>query len=100
VKNKKFKHNFQLMRGGNRYLLDSNIKIDLEHNILENVNVNAENVDVKNVDVILSTLRMEMTPSSETSALTKPTQRYIQEQDILHSHLCENLNPVQYVYMV
>jgi hypothetical protein len=38
-----------------------------------------------------STLKMEAIRSSETSVKTRPTQRHIPEDDILHSHLCENL---------
>jgi hypothetical protein len=38
-----------------------------------------------------STLKMEAIPSSETSVDARSTQRYIQEDDILHCHRCENL---------
>jgi hypothetical protein len=33
---------------------------------------------------------MEATPSSETSVLTRPKRRHIQEDGILHSHRREN----------
>jgi hypothetical protein len=38
-----------------------------------------------------STLKMEAIRSSETSVHTRYTLRYITENDILHSHRCENL---------
>jgi hypothetical protein len=38
-----------------------------------------------------STLKMEAIRSSETSVNTRPTQRHIPENDILHSHRCESL---------
>jgi hypothetical protein len=38
-----------------------------------------------------STLKMEAILSSETSVNTASTQRHIPEDDILHSHCCENL---------
>jgi hypothetical protein len=41
--------------------------------------------------LIVSTLKMEATCSSETSALTRPRQRHILEDGILHSHRRENL---------
>jgi hypothetical protein len=36
-----------------------------------------------------SALKMEATPSSETSVLTKPRGRHIPEDDILHIHRCQ-----------
>jgi hypothetical protein len=41
--------------------------------------------------MILFTLMMEALQSSETSVLTTTTQRYIPEDDILHSHRRDNL---------
>jgi hypothetical protein len=38
-----------------------------------------------------STLKMEAIRSSERSVNAKSTQRHIPEDDILHSHRCENL---------
>jgi hypothetical protein len=38
-----------------------------------------------------STLKMEAIPSSETLVNAGSTQRHIPEDDILHSHRCENL---------
>jgi hypothetical protein len=38
-----------------------------------------------------STLKMEAIRSSETSVNARSTQRHIPEDDILHSHRCENL---------
>jgi hypothetical protein len=40
---------------------------------------------------ILVTLMMEALSSFETSVLTRATRHNIPEDDILHSHLCENL---------
>jgi hypothetical protein len=40
---------------------------------------------------ILVTLKMEALRSSETSFLTKATQRYIPKDSSLHSFSCENL---------
>jgi hypothetical protein len=40
---------------------------------------------------IIVSLMMETLSSSETSVLTRATWRNIQEDDILHSHLCEKL---------
>jgi hypothetical protein len=37
------------------------------------------------------TLKMEAIRSAETSVNTRPTQRHIPEDDILHSHRCESL---------
>jgi hypothetical protein len=37
------------------------------------------------------TVMMEATRSSETSALTRATRRYVPEDGILHSHRRENL---------
>jgi hypothetical protein len=47
----------------------------------------------------ISTLKMEAIRSSETSVNTRSTQRHIPEDDILHSHRCENLKSysVQFV---
>jgi hypothetical protein len=39
--------------------------------------------------LIVSTLKMEVTCSFETSVLTKPTWYHIPEDGILHSHCCE-----------
>jgi hypothetical protein len=41
--------------------------------------------------LILSTVKMEATHSCETSILTRPLQRHIQEDGILHSRRRENL---------
>jgi hypothetical protein len=41
--------------------------------------------------LILVTLMMEAILSSDTSVLTKATQRHIPDDGILHSHLSENL---------
>jgi hypothetical protein len=41
--------------------------------------------------LILSTLKMEATRSSETSFRTRSTRRCIPEDGVLHSHDCENL---------
>jgi hypothetical protein len=40
---------------------------------------------------IFSTLKMEVTRSFETSAITIPTRHHIPEDDILHSHRLEYL---------
>jgi hypothetical protein len=47
--------------------------------------------DVVTMSLILSTLIMEAIRSSETSVLTRATQRHIPEDGILHSHRLENL---------
>jgi hypothetical protein len=41
--------------------------------------------------LILFTLMMEAILFSETSVLTRVTQRHISEDDVLHSRRCENL---------
>jgi hypothetical protein len=44
------------------------------------------------VELIFSTLKMEVTCSSETSVDTqRTTRRYIPEDGTLHNHRCENL---------
>jgi hypothetical protein len=46
------------------------------------------------------TLKMEAIHSSETSVNTRPTQRHIPEDDILHSHRCESLiSYILYLYV-
>jgi hypothetical protein len=43
------------------------------------------------LSLILTTLMMEATRLSEISVLTSATRPNITEDDILHSHCCENL---------
>jgi hypothetical protein len=45
-----------------------------------------------------STLKMEVMRSSETSVKASSTQRHTPEDDILHSHRCENLK--SYIFSV
>jgi hypothetical protein len=46
---------------------------------------------------ILSTPMMEAIRSSETSVLTRATQRHTPEDGILHSYFCENLKTYRYI---
>jgi hypothetical protein len=45
-----------------------------------------------------STLKMEPIRSCETSVNARSTQRHIPEEDILHSHRCENLKSYFFSY--
>jgi hypothetical protein len=49
---------------------------------------------------ILVTLMMEVLHSSKTLVLTRAAQRNVPEDDILHSHHCENLETCQFSLIV
>jgi hypothetical protein len=64
----------------------------LRHMALLRTDVSEKSIaNVVPSSLILVTLMMEVIRSSETSDLTRATCRYIQEDDILHSHRRENL---------